>query len=53
MNKTNALNARNHVESDREELNKEEEDGKSISLGMPMQPQEEDEEEQVEEEWSS
>ena len=50
---TNTLNARNYVESDREELKKEEEDDKSISLGMPMQPQEEDEEEQVEEEWSS
>ena len=45
---TNTLNARNYVESDREEL-KEEEDDKSISLGVPMQPQEEDEEEQVEE----
>ena len=42
---TNTLNARNYVESDEEELKKEEEDGKSISLGMPMLPQEEDEEE--------
>ena len=50
---TNDLNARNHVESDREDQKKEEEDDNSISLGMPMQPQEEDEEEQVEEEWSS
>ena len=50
---TNTLNARNYVESDREELKKEEEDDKSISLGMPMQPQEEDEEGEVEEEWSS
>ena len=37
---TNTMNARNYVESDREELKKEEEDDKSISLGMPMQPQE-------------
>ena len=48
---TNILNARNHVESAKEEQKKE--DDKSISLGMPMQPQEEDKEEQVEEEWSS
>ena len=50
---TNTLNARNYVESDREEIKKGEEDDKNISLGMPMQPREEDEEEQVEEEWSS
>ena len=31
---TNTLIARNYVESDREELKKEEEDEKSISLGM-------------------
>jgi hypothetical protein len=48
---TNVLNARNHVEIAKEEQKKE--DDKSISLGMPMQPQEEDKEEQVEEEWSS
>ena len=48
---TNILNARNHVESAKEEQEKE--DDKSISLGMPMQPQEEHEEEQEEEEWSS
>ena len=50
---TDILNARNYVESDREELKKEEEDDKSISFEMPMQPQEEDEEGEVEEEWSS
>ena len=50
---TNTLNARNYVESDREDQKKEGEDDRSISLGIPMQPQEEDEEEQVEEEWSS
>ena len=32
---TNTLIARNYVESDREELKKEEEGDKSISLGMP------------------
>ena len=50
---TNTSNARNYVESDREEQKKEEEDDKRISSGIPMQPQYEDEEEQVEEEWSS
>ena len=35
---TNTMNARNYVESDREELKKEEEDDKSISLGMPCNP---------------
>lgn len=38
---TNILNARNHFESAKEEQEKE--DDKSISLGMPMQPQEEHE----------
>ena len=33
---TNTLIARNYVESDMEELKKEEEDEKSISLGMPI-----------------
>ena len=47
---TNFLNARNHVESVKEE------DDKILSLGMPMHPIEkeiEEKEEKVEEEWSS
>jgi hypothetical protein len=50
------LNARKHVESAKEEQNKEEEGDKSLSLGMPMHCKEnkiEEQEEQVEEEWSS
>ena len=44
------MNARNHVESANEE------DDKSLSLGMPMHPKEkeiEEQKEQVEEEWNS
>jgi hypothetical protein len=45
---TDFLNARNHVESDKEG------DDKSLRLGMCMPPQEEvEKEEQVKEEWSS